>query len=167
MEIWRKIIFNLESYILVEDDIITEKYSLPPGNRIIHLCQLTCDLPVHMLPWCWQQILTKWHALAIGMWMNVVFERSELDTLNGVPWFGLTWPCIPAFGSDNVHPRQGLFCQRGTGDEKKWTHAELLSHTEPCWVKQSWSSSTALMQCEPEINTCYCKSLRFGNCLLP
>lgn len=61
----------------------------------------------------------------------------------------------------------GLFCQHGTGDEEKWSRAELLSHAELCWVKQSWSWSTAIMQCEPEINMCYCKSLRFGDCLLP
>ena len=41
--------------------------------------------------------------------------------------------------------------------EPRWTH----------WVKQSWSWSTALIQCEPEINLCCCKLLRLRDCLSP
>lgn len=41
--------------------------------------------------------------------------------------------------------------------EPRWTH----------WVKQSWNWSTALIQCEPEINLCCCKLLRLRDCLSP
>lgn len=122
-------IFNLELCTLVVGYITIKRDSLLPSNRIICVCHLTCDLPVHVLPWHWPQILTRWQALAIGMWTSMVFARSELEVLKIIAWFGLTSHLHSLW---NSYPRQGPLCKPGAGNEKKERHAELLS----CWAAE-------------------------------
>lgn len=118
-----------------------------------------------MSPWHWPQIWTGKCALAIEMWSehDMHLPLFEMDSLNITAWFGLT-----SLSHHHLSVRMNiinrgysislrLWMIRYWAAEPRWTH----------WVKQSWSWSTALIQCEPEINLCCCKLLRLRDCLSP
>lgn len=168
-----KINFNLEFSALVMDYIITEKYSFPPSSRITYPVNFFFSVMTDLVNWpviclC---ICCHGHRFQAG---DILWQLACDWYLPKLSWKSKMLLCdlvshhtyIPVFCCENALPRQWLFHQHRAGNERKWSHTELLSKVETCWVKQSCSWSTALMQCEPEINI-HRKSLGFGDYLLP
>lgn len=104
-------------------------------------------------------------SLAIEMWMNMIYICHlwvGLFKYYCLIWFAITLTSLPSAVRMNTLSRGYLISLRlwrirFWAAEPRWA----------CWVKQSSGWSTALVQCEPEINSCCPKLLRLRDCLSP
>lgn len=162
-KIYREIVCNLKFYSLVVQQLKNIHFLLVSGLYI------PVNLPVIFLSMCCHGTdLRFWpgrRALAIEMWMNMIYICHlwvGLFKSYCLIWFDITLTSLPSAVRMNILSR-GYFISLRLWMIRYWAAEPRWA----CWVKQSSGWSTALVQCEPEINLCCCKLLRLRDCLSP
>ena len=103
-------------------------------------------------------------ALDVELWMNMIYICHiwvGFFKYCCLIWSDITLASLPSAVRMNILNRGYSISLRLW--IRYWAAEPRLAY----WVKQSWSWSTALIQCEPEINLCCRKLLRLRDCLSP